>query len=192
MLQMRFIPLLLPTTRGQLCHPWQYSWQLSVWHNCLQIVIWWRDLCNYEIMTSLTGKSETTWSSLVAWRPSRPMGKWSFPVASTSTLTSRCPIVVLQQWMTLPRVRRLLSLGGQPWSVRAAGKELQTVHHSRGGGKGTGARGIRGHYASFGQLFKTARQKTNGGSSGGGMNEKKSTSSVYFLYLSYLTINNSW
>lgn len=60
----------------------------------------------------------------------------------------------------------------------------------RGGDK----RERNGHSASIGHLFKTAIQKTTKGSSGERMKKKKKryTVSVYFSYLSFLTINNSW
>lgn len=48
----------------------------------------------------------------------------------------------------------------------------------------------------LGSFSKMPDKRQTGGSSGGGMNEKKKKMcgavSVCFLYISYLTVNNSW
>lgn len=52
--------------------------------------------------------------------------------------------------------------GGTTMIGKSCSKTPQRGHRSQEGGRGTGVRGMR-HYASFGQLFKNARQKTNRG-----------------------------
>lgn len=81
----------------------------------------------WQLYLPFTGRSVTTWSCLVVWRPSRLMERWWSLGALTSTPTSRCRTVEPQPWMTSLRDQRLLLQGARLWSVGAEGKVMNTL-----------------------------------------------------------------